>query len=132
MPDAVQGQLAVRLVLEPEAGADAEDADRLGRRLRRELSELDVDDVRPQGDGSAPDGAKGADVASMAELLVTMSASGGVLATLVATVRDWLGRRGNAGTITLTVDGDTLELSSATAAERSQLIDVFVAHHSGS
>jgi hypothetical protein len=68
----------------------------------------------------------------MAELLVTMSAGGGVLATLVATVRDWLGRRGNAGTITLTLDGDSLELSSATAAERSQLIDTFVRNHSGS
>jgi hypothetical protein len=130
MPDAAQEPLAVRLVLEPEPGADAEDTDRRGRRLRRELSELDVDDVRADGDGTVPDGAKG-DAASMAELLVTMSASGGVLATLVATVRDWLGRRGNGGTITLTVDGDTLQLSSATAAERSQLIDTFVAAHSG-
>jgi hypothetical protein len=132
MPDAADAPLAVRLVLAPAPGADAEDTDRLGRRLRRELSELDVDDVRPQGDGAAPEGAKGADVASMAELLVTMSAGGGVLATLVATVRDWLGRRGNAGTITLTLDGDSLELSSATAAERSQLIDTFVRNHSGS
>ncbi|MCU1613824.1 MAG: hypothetical protein JWO98_1364 [Frankiales bacterium] len=131
MPDGAQGPLAVQLVLTPEPGADAAEAERLGRRLRSELNDLDVDEVRAVGDGFPPEEAKGADVASMAELLVTMTASGGVFATLVATVRDWLGRRGNAGTVTLTIDGDSLQLSSATAAERDRLIDTFVARHSG-
>jgi hypothetical protein len=132
MLDGPSGPLEVRLVLEPEPGADADEVERLGRRLRRELSELDVHDVRPVGDGTAPTGAKGADASSLTELLVTMSASGGVCATVVATVRDWIGRRGNAGTVTLTIDGDSLALSSTTAAERDLLIDTFVRRHSGS
>jgi hypothetical protein len=130
MLDDPRRPLALRLVLEPEDGADAEEADRLGRTLRAELSELDVDDVRAVGDGSdVPAGAKG--VEALGELLVTLSGAGGVLATVVATVRDWLGRRRDAGRVVLTIDGDTLELSSATAAQRSELVDAFVQRHSG-
>ena len=124
-----QRSLALRLVLEPEPEADADEVERLGRQLRSELRELDVDTVQAVGERAAPDGAKGA-VESLTELLVTMSGAGGVLATVVATVRDWLGRRRDAGRVVLTIDGDSLELSSATAAERAELVDAFVRRHS--
>jgi hypothetical protein len=130
MLDDPRRQVALRLALEPEDGADAEEAERLGRGLRAELGELDVDGIRAVGGGEVPPGAKG--VEAVGELLVTLSGAGGVLATVVATIRDWLGRRGNAGKITLTIDGDSLELSSATAAERDRLIDTFVARHAES
>jgi hypothetical protein len=118
----------VLVSLAPDAGADAEESERLGRQLRQELRSRDVDRVQPVAGGAAPVGSKG-DVAAIGEWLVTLSASGGVVATLVATVRDWLGRRGAAHTITLTIDGDSLELDGATAAERAELIDTFVRRH---
>jgi hypothetical protein len=118
----------VLVALEPEAGADAEETDRLSRQLRQELRSLDVAEVTPLGAGEAPAGAKG-DVAAVAQWLVTLSASGGVVATVVATVRDWLGRRSDGHKVTLTIDGDSLELSSATPAERAELIDTFVRRH---
>jgi hypothetical protein len=121
--------LELRLVLEPEASADAEDVDRLGRQLRNELRSIDVGDVSSVDGRSAPPGAKGADAASITELLVTLSASGGVVATVVATVKDWLGRRAGAHKVTLTIEGDTLELSSASPAERAELIETFVRRH---
>jgi hypothetical protein len=117
------------VALEAEAGADAEETDRLGRSLRRELRSLDVDDVTPVPAGAAPHGSKGIDAASATELLVTLSASGGVIATVVATVKDWLSRRSAGHKITLTIDGDTLELDSASPAERTELIDTFVRRH---
>jgi exopolysaccharide biosynthesis protein len=73
-------------------------------------------------------GSKG-DVAAIGEWLVTLSASGGVVATVVATIRDWLGRRAAGHKVTLTIDGDSLELDGATAAERAELIDTFVRRH---
>ena len=118
----------VLVALAPEPGADAEERERLGRQLRQELRSLEVDGVRPVTGDAAPEGAKG-DVAAIGEWLVTLSASGGVIATLVATIRDWLGRRGAAHTITLTIDGDSLELDSATPAEQAELIDTFVRRH---
>ena len=116
------------VALEPEAGADAEETDRLGRQLGRELRSLDVD-VAPVAAGPAPAGAKGVDAASITQLLVTFGGSGGVIATVIATVRDWLGRRGGGHKVTVTIDGDSLELDGATAAERAELIDTFVRRH---
>jgi Effector Associated Constant Component 1 len=117
------------VVLEPEPGADAEETDLLGRSLRRELRSLDVDDVSPVPAGEAPPGSKGVDAAAATELLVTLSASGGVFAMVVATVKDWLARRSGGHKITLTIDGDTLELDGASPAERAELIDTFVRRH---
>jgi Effector Associated Constant Component 1 len=122
--------LELLVALEPEPGADAEEVERLGRQLRSELRELDVDDVRTvDGASPAPPGSKGVDAASLTELLVTLSGAGGVVATVIATVRDWLGRRSGGHKVSVTIDGDTLELDSATAAERAELIDSFVRRH---
>ena len=122
--------LELLVALEPEPGADAEEVERLGRQLRSELRELDVDDVRTvDGASPPPSGAKGVDAASLTELLVTLSGAGGVVATVVASVRDWLGRRSAGHKVSVTIDGDTLELDSATAAERAELIDTFVRRH---
>jgi hypothetical protein len=122
-------QLQVRVVLEPESGADDDEVERLGRQLRHELRELDVDDVRSLDGAASPPGAKGIDAASLTELLVTLSASGGVFATVVATVKDWLGRRSAGHKVSITIDGDTLELSSATDAQRTELVDTFIRRH---
>jgi hypothetical protein len=118
------------VVLQPDADADADDVERMGRQLRNELRSLDaVDQVAPVAAGEAPEGSKGVDAASVTELLVTLSASGGVIATVVATVKDWLGRRSGGHKVSLTIDGDTLELDGATADERAQLIETFVRTH---
>jgi len=118
----------MRVVLQPDADADAEEVERLRRQLGSELRLLDIDGVRPVCSGEAPPGSKGVG-ADVTEWLVTLSASGGVFATLVATVKDWLGRRAEAHRVTLTIDGDTLELSSATPAEQAELIKNFVHRH---
>jgi Effector Associated Constant Component 1 len=129
MLDGGERPLAMWLALEPDPDADAEEVERLGRQLGAELRELDVDSVQPAGQRPAPDGAKGV-ATSLTELLITMSGAGGVLSTVVATIRDWLGRRRDAGKVVLTIDGDTLELTSATTAERAELVDAFVRRHS--
>jgi hypothetical protein len=119
----------MRVVLEPEPGTDPEDGERLGRQLRTELRELDVDEVVAVERGAPPPGAKSGTAASLTEWLITMSAGGGVFVTVIATVRDWLSRRSGSHKVTLTIDGDTLELSSATPVERAELIETFVRRH---
>ena len=115
MSDGAQQPLQVLFALEAEPGADQEETERLGRQLRAQLLELDVEGVAAAPEGAAPQGAKG-DVASVAQWLVTLSATGGVFATVIATVRDWLARRSGAQSIKVTIAGDTLELERATAA----------------
>jgi hypothetical protein len=60
----------VRVLLEPDADADAEDVERLGRQLRAELRSLDAE-VHPDPSLQAPPGAKGTG-AALTEWLVTL------------------------------------------------------------
>ena len=116
-------------MLEPDPETDPEDRERLGRQLRDELRALDVDGVEAAGAPELPVGAKSGAAASLTEWLVTLSAGGGVFVTLVATLKDWLGHRAGRHKISITVDGDTLELTSASPTERAELIGTFVRRH---
>jgi hypothetical protein len=117
------------VVLEPDPGTDPEDRERLGRQLRNELRALDVDDVSTVDAAPPPQGAKSGAAASLSEWLVTLSSGGGVFVTVIATIRDWLGRRGGAHKVSVTIDGDTLELTGASPLERAELIETFVRRH---
>ncbi|NNN35534.1 hypothetical protein HLK59_35255 [Streptomyces sp. S3(2020)] len=117
----------VDLAADPEFGAEA--GERAARQLRSELSELEVESVRVLAGGPAPDGAKGADALTIGAVVVALSASGGVFTSLVETVRDWLGRSAARHRVSLTIDGDTIELERATAEERRALVEAYVRRH---
>jgi hypothetical protein len=91
---------------------DAEELDRLARRLRAELGELYVD-VLAVPAGELPEGAKAADPVTIGSLVVAFSAAGGVFPGLVETLREWLGRQAGKHRIKVTVDGDTVELDAS-------------------
>jgi hypothetical protein len=111
--------------LEPDAG------ERLVRQLRAELAELDVDSISPAAGGTAPDGAKGADAVTVGAMVVALSASGGVFTALIGTLREWLGRQSGRHRISMTMDGDTIELERASAGQQQALIDAYIRRHSG-
>ncbi len=127
------GLIGMRVELLPDVDADmdADLHDRLTRRLRRELSEAGVESIRTAPGGPAPEGAKSPDPVTVGALLVAFSASGGVFTSLVGVLQDWLDRQSARHRIVVTVDGDSLELERATAAERRELIGAFVRRHSG-
>ena len=121
--------MELHVVLEPDPGTDPEAVERLGRQLGNELRALDVDDVAAVDAAPPPEGAKSGVVMSLTEWLVTLSGSGGVFVTVIGTVKDWLSRRAGAHKVSVTIDGDTLELSGATPVERAELIETFVRRH---
>ncbi|MER7368512.1 effector-associated constant component EACC1 [Nonomuraea wenchangensis] len=123
--------LSVLLVLHTDPETDREFADQLVRRLRNELIELDVDSVAAPAAGTVPDGAKGVDPVTVGALLVALSASGGVLPTMIGTLRDWLERQAGRHRIAVTIDGDVIELERATAEERRDLLEAYIRRHSG-
>jgi len=118
----------LRVVLEPDPDTDPEDVERLGRQLRDELRDLDVDDVEPVDGAPPPDGAKSGALASLTEWLVTLG-GGGVIAPVLGTIKAWLARGAGSHKVTVTIDGDTLELGRATDAERAEIVDAFVRRH---
>lgn len=119
------------LVLHADPDVDPQRAEQLVRRLRSELIELDVESVVPTTAGTLPEGAKGVDAVTLGALVVAFSASGGVFTTLIGMLRDWLERQSGRHRISVTIDGDSIELEQATASQQRQLLDSFVRRHSG-
>ena len=108
---------------------DPDEAERLTRQFRGELKELDVESIaRATPPVTPPAGAKG-DLSDWSALLITLSAAGGVFTTLIGMTRDWLVRHPAARRISVTIDGDTIELERASVAERSALIEAYLRRH---
>ena len=61
-------------------------------------------------------------------MVVGLVASPPVLASLIDVVRSWLGRN-RARSVSLTLDGDALEVSGVNSAEQDRLIDLWVSRH---
>jgi hypothetical protein len=121
----------VRLQLS-EDGADAERLDALAGYLRRELLQLDVEDVSRAQAGDVPPGARAIDVVALGALVVTLGRTATGLKEVVAAVRRWLsGGDKVRRTVKIEIAGDTLELSEVSAAEQDRLVDLFVRRHAG-
>jgi hypothetical protein len=113
-----------------EEGADAEWLAVLTGYLRAELLQLDVEGVATPQTGEAPPGARVVGVAAVGTLLVALSQSAQSLAPVVSAIRNWLRRgEGTHRIVRLELDGDTLELSQASAADQERLIELFVSRH---
>lgn len=123
------GLRAILLVLEPEPHRDPDETERSARRLRAELTELDVQSATPVISENVPAGAKGIDSSSLGTLLITLSATGGVFTTLIWVAQDWLARNAAARRISVTIDGDTIVLEKGSTQERSALIDAYIRRH---
>lgn len=119
----------VLVVLDPDPELDPETCERLARQLRGELAELDVDSIGNATSGTIPEGAKGVDPVTAGQIIMAMSASGGVFASAIATLRDWLARHAQGHRISVTVDGDTIELDHASTTQQQQLVDAYIRRH---
>jgi hypothetical protein len=110
-----------------EPGADSEALDGLTGDLRMELLDLDVDSVAPVASGPAPEGSKGIELLAIGALLVRVKDSLPLVNAVVTSVRSWLSRSSSSGrSLKITVDGQTLELSAATADQQAELVAEFV------
>jgi hypothetical protein len=116
--------LAIKLT---ETGAEPERLEELTIDLRRELLELDVDDVARVPAGDAPPGSRSIDLAAIGALLVTMNQTTDVLAHIVSTVRDWLRRSpGPKRSVQMTIGGRSIELSAASDEQQDRLVAEFI------
>jgi hypothetical protein len=120
--------LNLRIELEADAELDDEQRERMARQLRAEVVELDVESVTTAPTGPPPPGAKG-DPVTIGALVVALGAAGGALPELIATLRSWLERRAGRNRISVTIDGDTLELENTTEAQRQDLVRAYVQRH---
>jgi hypothetical protein len=121
--------LTVRL--QPDQAIGSEELDRLAGRLRRELLELDVDDVRRATGGEAPEGARALDAHSVGTLLVSLVTAPEALRAVVGVIRGWLGRS-QARSVFLEIDGDVLHVTGLSSADQERLIEDWLSRRGGS
>jgi hypothetical protein len=122
------GQAELSVELQAETGTDTEELAQTVGRLRTELLDLDINTVRQPALGETPGDAKGADLLAAGQLVVSLVATPEVLASIIDTVRSWLGRN-RARSVKLTLGGDTLEVSGVSSAQQERLIDLWVSRH---
>jgi hypothetical protein len=114
-----------------DADADPSAVDRDTRVLRDELLDIDeVDAVAAAIDGPAPPGTRSVDVQSLGALVVSVRPTVEVVAHVVSVLRGWLAAGLHAGqtarSLRVTVNGQSLELSAATAEEQQALVEQFI------
>jgi hypothetical protein len=119
----------LELTVDAGPGADGADLDRLARSLRDDLVELEVDRVELVPD-EPPEGARAAEALVAGALLVQLARTSDALSTLVRTIRGWLGASGGR-TVRIELDGDVLEVSGVSDAERERLVETWIARHAG-
>ena len=118
-----------RLGVQVEAAPDAEPEEiaEATLQLRREIEELDVEAVEVPKAGQAPAGTRGAEVAALGALAVTV-ANSQLLGPVLAAIRSWLAGSPQR-TVKLELDGDVLELSGISAADQRRLTEERLRRH---
>jgi hypothetical protein len=110
-------------------GSDAEELDQLTGRLRRELLELDVDDVRRGSGGDAPEGARGVDVAAIGQLLVSLASAPAVLRGVASAIGAWVERSAQVGSVVVELDGEKLEVTGRLSDDQRKVVDLWIDRH---
>lgn len=116
----------IAIAVSLEADADAAELQDAASQLRRELLELDVDDVKAPEGGEAPVGTRGAAAAEIGTLLVAVGHA--AIGPVVAAIQSWVARRASRS-VKLTIDGDSIEVSNVSPEDQRELIQSFLARH---
>jgi hypothetical protein len=122
-------ETSLRILLTEEE-APTEHLEELAAQLRRELLQLDVDEVSPVKSAHAPPGSRGWDMAQVGALLVTLNQSAAALGTVVGAVRRWRDRCRVRPTIRLEIDGDVLEIAETSPEQSARAFQLFADRHS--
>ena len=90
--------------------------------LREDIENLEVEEIiSPDNASQQPDKTKSADAITWGQLLITLAASGGVITTLIVSIKEWVLRQKDC-MIKIELDGDTLELKGIDSESQKKII----------
>jgi hypothetical protein len=120
-----QASLSVQITAGPDS--DEEELDRLSLDLRRELLELDVDSVVRASNGPAPSNAR-AGGTSLPDVLVVSLSNSTVLVSMIHLLSWWI-KRGAGREAKVRIGKNVIEIDSASAEDKAQLIQSWLDWH---
>lgn len=114
------------LTLSLDASPDGDDVERsrLTQQLRRQLLELDVEQVELVRDGRTPTGSKSAEAVTIGALLVTLAPT--ALTGAISLVQTWLDRHATSS-IEISLPGKSITLTGGSSVDTQRLLDAFLA-----
>lgn len=89
----ISNTIHIALQLNPRAGSDAEELDRMTRQLFTEIQELEVDSVTLVRDGTPPAGTKSGELVTLGSLAVVVLPT--IAPKLIELLQSWLMRSEN-------------------------------------
>jgi hypothetical protein len=109
----------------PAADSDAEELADLAGELQADLLDVEAALVAPLTAETAAEGAKG--LGALAGWLQVQFGTLDGLRAVVSVVRGWASRTGR--TVEVSIGGDTLRVTGATAQQQEMMIDAWLARH---
>jgi hypothetical protein len=119
------------IFLQVDAGPEGDEArvEQRKNQLRQQLKALD--EIEAVGDlpaATAPEGSKAGFVGEAGALLVQVIPMADKLSIVVGWLHSWVATH-HQGSVSLTIDGDKLEIKNATDEEVSRLADAWIKRH---
>jgi hypothetical protein len=121
-------QIEVLLHLATGPGGDDTELDQGAEQLRRDLLELEVEQVTRRSAGPAPEGTRAVDAVELGVLIVQLLPSLPALHEMFRAALSWVGR-GKGRSAVLEIDGDRLEVSGITDEQQRELIRLWAERH---
>lgn len=120
----------LKIEILPDTTIDSEKLEKLTQTLQRELEGInEINNVKFVRETKAPDDTMAADPITIGSLLVTLAASGGVLTSIIDTIKARL-TQNNITKVSL--NGNTIELPNLDETQKTKLIDEFMKQSSKS
>jgi hypothetical protein len=113
----------LRILLQTE-DPDPEDLAADTSRLRRQLLELDVDDVRLATAGPAPDDSRAGDVLEVGTLLVALAGTPHLLSSVGQVLSGWMSSR-HGRAVAVQIGENRIELTGASRDDQERMLRLF-------
>lgn len=116
--------IEIKLKIFGDCQEDLELLDTYSRRLKEELFELDVDSVEHSSITDAPKGSKGIGLASVGEMVLSMTPVDYAVSSVVSAVQSFVGR--NQCNVRVDIGSNSIEIQGTSDEEQRKLVDAFI------
>jgi hypothetical protein len=124
-----ENEKQLKLTLEADPEADDKELATMAQQLRSGILNLDeVESVDVARVGTIPENAKGGDVVTWGQLLITLVGAGSGLTALLGIVQSWLSKD-ERRSITLEINGDKLSITGISSEQQQQMINTWLERH---
>ena len=116
--------MELRVSISDETDAGDEELAAQTSKLRRNLLELDVEDVRHVSAGPAPEGTRAAEMLEIGSLIVALVRAPQLASSVAQVLSAWISTRNGRG-VTVEMEGKSIELTGVAREDQQRMMRLF-------